>query len=309
MASLIVSGSAVTISAGSGVYSPPNIYSPLTKLRSYMTLASADTSDDNELKRYLWQASRAIDNYCRRRFFPYQRPTQYYDLPRDRILRVKDDLLEVVGLSGVNGASEIDSSVYWARCGDTWNLTPYDRIELDESSGSMFNYSGTPQRAIHLDGIWGYHERYNNPDEAWVDSGATLTASMNATVTLASVTGSAGQNTIGVAPRITTEQLWKVDNEYIHVVDSESTSKIRIIRGVNGTTAASHASGVSVQTWFPEPDIRFATRRLAAWQYQQATAPFTHKVQTLGFGTLEFPETWPADVLDKIERFRQRRVY
>lgn len=291
-------------------YSPQNIYSPLIEVRSYLSLASANTTDDDQLLKYLSRASRSIDKYTHRRFYPEQRPTQFFDLPKADVLRTRGELLEVIGLSALNGASEVDSSVYWLSCGGDWNMTPYDRIVIDDSSGSLFNYSGTPKRAIHLDAIWGYHEHYNQTNEGWVDSGLTLSASMSTGVTVASLSNASDiTNAIGEQPAITTEQLWRVGNELMHVTGSSgNASQISILRGVNGTTTASHASGVAVQTWQPEPDIGWATTRLAAWQYQQAMSPFTHKVRMIGMGALEIPETWPPDVLDRIEHYRKERV-
>lgn len=292
-------------------YSPQNIYAPLTELRSYLSLASADTSDDDQLLQYLYRASRAVDKYTHRKFYPEQRPTQYFDDPCNGEIRVRDDLLEVLGLSAVNGASEVDSSVYWLRCGDDWNMTPYDRIVLDDSSGSLFNYSGTPQRSVHLSGYYGYHERYDKNDGGWIDSGLTLSSSMASAITVASLTNTSDiTNTIGEQPAIVSEQLWRIGNEMMHVTGSSSNaSQISVRRGVNGTMAASHAASTAVQTWQVEPEIGFVTTRLAAWQYQQAMAPFTHKVRMIGMGTLELPETWPPDVEDKLKRFKRERIY
>lgn len=292
-------------------YSPQNIYAPLIEIRSYLSLASGNTTDDEQLLKYLYRASRTIDKYTHRRFYPEQRPTQYFDLPKGNYeLRTRGELLEVIGLSAVNGASAVDSSVYWLRCGDDWNMTPYDRIVLDDSSGSLFNYAGTPQRAIHLDAFWGYHEHYDRANEGWVNSGLTLSASMSTGVTVASLSGSSDiTNVIGEQPALFGEQLLRINNEFLHITGaSGATSLISVLRGVNGTTTASHASGVALQTWQPEPDISFSTTRLAAWQYQQAMAPFTHKVRMIGMGTLELPETWPPDVLDKLERYRKQRI-
>src|SRR3990167_3874986 len=120
-----------------------NEYAGLETLRVYLSLGSMDTADDTELKKFLRTSSRAIDKFCNRIFYP-ERKIRRYDIPEDSltVLKVEHDLLESKGLSSVNGASEISSGVYWLRCGDDWNRTPYDRVEIDESSGSLFNYSG-----------------------------------------------------------------------------------------------------------------------------------------------------------------------
>jgi hypothetical protein len=312
MASLIVSGSTVSDSPSSGILSPRNLYTSLDKVRNYLSLASQQTTDDNNLKQYIWNASRDIDDYCKRRFYP-ERKTRRYDYPENsQLLRfVDDELLEVYGLSDLNGASEIDTGAYWPRQGRDWNETPYDRIELNSNVGSTLNFTGTPQRAIHLDGVWGHRTNYDN--DGWINSGASLTATMTATTTMASVSGSAGRNTDGYSPRMWTEQLWKVDDEYMHVVKSESASRVRVIRGVNGTTATSHASAVTVETWKPEPDIEFCARELAAFEYMRSTTPLTGRITTFGGGitSVEQPFTQgiPPNVQARLRRFIKHRVY
>lgn len=306
MASTIIGGSQVATVSGSGIHTPRNTYSTIRKLRKYLTLASADTSDDDQLKEFLRVASRAIDGYCERQFYPEQK-TLYYDLPQGRNqLTLYEDILEVKGLSDLNGASEIDSNVYWLKTGDLWNVSPYDRIILDDSSGSVFNYIGTPRRAVHVEAIRGFHDDYDN---AWVDSGASLVSSVTSTQEDVTVSGSLGINIIGEAPRFEEGQIWRIDEEYFIAASGLSTSQVRTVRGMNGTTAASHAASATVYVYDPVKDIEFATRRLAAMEYHQSFAPYTGRVVSLQFGTIENHDEWPPDVKGRIDRYRRRRLY
>lgn len=308
MASFTFTGSAVQAGT-SGTYSPKNVYTSLDRVRDYLALGSQHTSDNDTLKRFIYSASRAIDRQTHRYFYP-NRKTRYLDLPKDLgVLRFDEDLLEVMGLSAINGASEVDSSVYWPKQGGDWNDTPYDRIEIKDDSGSLFNYSGTEQRAVHLDGIWGYREDYDS--EGWVDTGASLTGSITATALTLNLSGSAGEDTNGYAPRLWEDQLLKIDSEFLRVVRGDSSSQIRVMRGVNGTTAASHASAIAVYGWAVQDDIEYACRQLTVYQYIKSIDPTTERVAvpTMGGFSIAAPSTWPPEVKETLEHYRKQRVY
>jgi hypothetical protein len=318
MASTVISGSSVSFPAASvaGTGLIKGEYTTLSKVRNFLSLGSAATADDDNLRSFIQYSSKAIDRFTYRQFFPQRKGEGDYlvfDLPDNRGVLVVDefDLLEVKGLSDINGASEIDSSVYWLKTGDRWNLTPYERIILDDSSGSLFNFAGTPQRALRLDGIVGYHSRYNNA--AWIDSGASLTSNLAAAVTIASVSASGAFNTIGESPRFSEGQIWKIgsgsNEEFAYVKDTINTSSVRLIRGVNGTSAWSHGTATRIFTWQPEKDIEHSATELAAFMYLKATAPLTNRVANLQLGIIESPNTWPEITLDRLKRYRKSYVY
>lgn len=308
-ASLIVSGSAVTVASTSGIRGMRNVYTSLGRVRKYLALGANDIADDDTIRDGIIAASREIDKYTKRHFYPIVK-TQYYDYPgRARTLIFDDDLLEIRGLSDMNGASEVDSSVYWLKTGDDWNMTPYDRLELNSSTGSLFNYAGTGQRAIHVEGVWGYHSEY---DGAWVNSEATLTQALNASQTTIYVSGSGGQNEYGYSPRMHEDQILKVENEFIHIINGATASQLRVRRGINGTTATIHASGQTVYTWQPETSVERAARQLAAFEYLVATHPVTTQVAAapgVGGFMIEEPMTWPPQVRSRLNRLIKRRVY
>jgi hypothetical protein len=280
-----------------------NEYVTLDNLRSYLSLASADTSDDTELKKFIRDASRAIDRHTRRRFYPVRTASPLrYNIPSDLELVVKEDLLEVKGLSDLNGSSAISSNVFWLQSGDDWNQTPYDRIVIDDSSGSAFNYSGTPQRGVHIDAIVGYHEDYAN---AWVNTGASLTGTLGATVTLASVSGSAGDDVFGAPSRIQAMNIIKVDEEYMYVSQGTNTSIVQVIRGINGTSAVAHAASATIYRWNTEQDLQTACLELSSYYYAQSKSPYTQRIGNINTGLINLP---PLDMLPSTERRLMRYV-
>jgi hypothetical protein len=77
-----------------------NEYSTLSRLRTHLALGSAATTDDDQLRRFLLNASRAIDRYTKRNFYPMRKQgtnTLKQDLPSDLTLRFEFDILEVKG--------------------------------------------------------------------------------------------------------------------------------------------------------------------------------------------------------------------
>lgn len=320
MASTVIGGSAVTSpSPESPVDLGTNIilgdYTHLSKVRTYLSLASAETADDDHLRDLITKASRAIDRKTRRFFYPLRKggnDTLKFDTPRDgQVLLFDDyDVLEVFGLSHVNGASEVDSSVYWLKCGDRWNITPYDRLELNESSGSIFNYSGTTQRAVHADTLLGYREDYQY---AWVDSAASLTSALGTATTLASISGTDGRNSLGISPRIYSGQIWRLGSgstqEFVYAKDTINSSSVRIIRAINGTSRTTHASTTKIYTWQPEYDIEDAATEVVSFVYQKSKSPFTNRISVLNLGIVEVPDAWPERSVDKLSRYMKNRPH
>ena len=298
-----------------------NEYGTLSQLRTFLSLASADTGDDDELRQFLIRASRRIDQFCKRKFYPIRKGgnnTLKFDLPRDqrKLTFPEWDVVDVKGLSALNGASEIDSGAYWLKSGDRWNITPYDRVELDISIGSLINFSGTPQRAVHLDAVVAYNEDYGN---AWVDSGASLTDLLSISVTLASTNASGAFNTIGLSPRFQQGQIWRLGSgaseEYVYAKDTaagaddeEGKAIITLIRGINGSSAVEHAASTTIYVWQTEQEIEDSTIELAAFMYQKASSPFTNRISMLQLGIVEMPDAWPEQTRERIKRYKKQII-
>lgn len=293
-----------------------NEYGTLSQLRTYISLASQDTADDTELKQFLIRSSRRVDRYCKRNFYPYRKGgtnTLKFDQPQNtQLLEFRDiDLLAVKGLSDINGASEVDSSVYWLKCGDRWNITPYDRIIIRADSGSLLNFSGTPERAIHVDAVVGYNEDYGT---AWLHSGGSLTASLASQITLASTTASNAADSYGISPRFSQGQIWRLTTgsmeEFCYVQNTRpSGNSIELIRGINGTSAADHDSGTTIYVWQTEQDIIDSTIEAAAFMYSKAKSPFTNQISILQLGVVEQPTAWPEQTIDRIQRYKKQAVH
>lgn len=284
-----------------------NEYVNLVELKTYLGLASQDTQDDTLLLSFIRNASRAIDRYTRRRFYP-RRETRFYDYKNTDEVRLDDDLLEVITVRTQNGACTVASAVMYLGTGAEWNRPPYERIVMRSDSGSLFSYSGRTQRANEITAYWGYHEEWSG---AWVDTGTSL--SINYTQGASSLnfttgsTGAGASDVQGVAPRFFVGDTLRIGDSFFNITAAGSENTLAVgVPGVNGTSAASVASGTSITKLLPEADIRWSTKRLASWLYGQKDTPYQPKVANRTLGELEIPTSWPPDVRDKLDRFMRR---
>ena len=127
-----------------------NVYATLAQIRAYLESSGTDmsASDDDKLVQYLVWSSRLIDRRCHRRFYP-RSEVRSYDMPwDDTLLVLDDDLLAVTTFTTENTDTSVSSSDYFLMCGDSYNLTPYDRISM-KADGNRPNmlYSGTVQKS------------------------------------------------------------------------------------------------------------------------------------------------------------------
>jgi hypothetical protein len=250
------------------------------------------------LRRFATLSSRMFDGTCRRVFYP-RSETRYYDYPPNPcVLKLDDDLLEVTAFTTQNGGETVASTDYYLMCGGSYNYTPYNRIVMrDDQDYPVLLYTSSLQKSQALLGIWGYHEDWSN---AWEDSQDALAQAISSTTaTTVNVADADGADLLGMTPRFKIGQLIKVGSEYMYVtaVTAASTNQLTVIRGVNGTTAATHDASTAIYIYRPMGEIMQAATRLAAWLYAQRDAPFNKIIQAMPGGTrIEIPMGAPDDV-------------
>ncbi len=236
-----------------------------------------DVLDDSLLKQFSVGASRLFDTLTHRRFYP-SKETRYFDDPetppvwpgywsplarfsprrRYRLtyacdsLALDEDLLEVLSLTTNNGSTTIASTDYFLLSAENNNRPPYNTINLEQGTGAAFVYSSTPQRANAVSGIWGYHQEWAG---AWNLTTATVSDNpLSSSATSATVSNIAAADIYGIGKQFKRQQLIRFGavntGEYAFITDISSTA-LTLVRGVNGTTAASQASGTVIYTFQP----------------------------------------------------------
>lgn len=191
--------------------------------------------------------------------------TRYYDPTRDiakhdrRTLTLDRPLLAVTTLTNGDGTA-ISGSSYVT---NPRNETPYYSLTLLGSSGVSWRYTTNAENALSLAGVWGYHTSYT---DAWNDSTATLAAA------IVSTTATTFTCTTGL---IKAGMLFKIDSEifYASSVATAASDTVTCVRGVNGSTAATHLISTSIYLWAAHPSAVWLVREIATARYKARENP------------------------------------
>lgn len=269
-------------------------YATLAQLKT--DLGISDTTDDTLLLRKLEAASRAIESSrygCARHFY-VKTATRTFTAGASShlLLPVGYDLLSITTLK----TDEDDDWDY----DNTWATTDYHLYPFNEfpkwkifvKSGGDYSFP-RQEEGVQLVGLWGYGDGYSaTPYEADTTTAEELDASETA-VDVTSGTNINAGNTILVE----SEQMY---------VQSKSSNTLTVVRGVNGTTAATHATAKTLSIYRYPDQIREATLRLASRLAKLRDAPFG-LVGAADMGTAMIMRSDP-DIMALIEPFRLQSV-
>lgn len=231
----------------------------LATLRAHIGLEDTDTSENPRLLTALQAASAAIERHTGRTLQPYQTTIAHtVDLFDAQTLLLTDDLLMLQSITNGDGMSIALSDV----------LQVEDSV-LRLTNGAYFAYNETPQDAISVTGIWGYHPRgYAGWDSAaWADSGDTV---QDTPLSASATTLTVSDADAGTPARFQVGQLLRLADEYLRVIAVDSTSnQLTVQRGVQGTAASSHLASTPIEIYQTPPEIVQLTLRWALWFYRE----------------------------------------
>lgn len=217
--------------------------------------------DDALIVDFIREISRTIDAKADRFFYPLIQ-TRRFDAVRDvanNRLWLDQDLLAVDTLT--NGDNTVITAAQYV-C-EPRNGTPIWGIQLKGSSGVTWTYDTDPENAIVLAGTWGYHTDYAN---AWIETGAVLAAAIASTST---TTFTCTTN------KLKAGQLLKIDSEYLYlesiIVGTNDT--VTVVRGVNGSTAATHLINAPIYAWDVDSIVAGLARDAVAAKYKYRDNP------------------------------------
>lgn len=276
-----------------------NLYATLDEVRRYLGLEAGQTGDDDLLLMMLGAASRLIESYAGRRFYP-ERATRRYTLSDPLTLLLDGDLLALHSLTNGDGSAIPLDAVHLYPGGSVASSLLLNRTR------ATFVPGGDPLDAIAVEGTWGYHPAWAS---AWQDSGDSVQDDpLSAEATALAVSDAGASPPGGYGPRFAAGQLLRIGEEYLDVlaVDTE-TDTLTVARAANGTAAASHPRGAAIAIYCPPEDVRQACLRVVHWLYRQPDAGFVLRSAGLR-GEVVVPPALPDDVQQILAPYVRVRV-
>ena len=232
---------------------------------SYATIADikgalgiTSTTDDTVMRKQAEAASRAIDNYCNRRFYVTSE-TKTFDGATQLWV---PDLLSITTLKTDEGNDGTFENTYattdYIKYGGGWedslNKLPYTRLEINPA-GNYASFASGYKVGVQIVGTWGYGDGISaTPYITDTTISEDLTAGESA-IDVTSVTNLSAGNTILIGS----------EQYYIYSI---ATLTLTVEPGVNGTTQATHSSGATIYIYQYPADIRQACMDLSVAFYQ-----------------------------------------
>ncbi len=226
-------------------------YANLSDLKDMLGITA--TTDDTTLRKTLERASKEIESYTGRTFYSVS-ATKYFDgnspLWIPDLLSITPSGLQLDEDGNASFESILTTSdyvLYGVSEVDSLNTFPINRIEISDNS-DYGGFANGIKKGVKITGNWGYGDGTSAPYYAET----TLAASVSSG-TIASVSVNDALSP-GMTALIGTEQIF---------INSGSTS-LGVERGVNGSTAAVHASGETIYVYKYPKDIENACLDLAS---------------------------------------------
>ena len=219
-----------------------SLYGDLTKLKDDSVLKdpAAGTDDDDELFELLLAVSDWVDGYCNRHFYPRVETLLFDGTGSDRL--VVPDLVAVGELAETGDGGSGPAKVW---DGGEYRLLPHNAAPLRpwgrpygaiRSRAERVDGFASGEANVRVSGTWGYRMFAES-------SGATLTAEAAAGAAQVTVSDG-GQFRVGQTMLLGGGgNVTAAEQALVTGIDGNALS---VSRGLNGTTAAAHASGGTV---------------------------------------------------------------
>lgn len=210
-------------------------------------------------------------------------------------------LLELTGTVSVNGLDLSGAATYPDPA-----YPPFKLLRLTDWAMSWYSACGASSQSFappqaSMSGVWGFNSDYAN---AWMPVDVLVAPFITTTTqTSFKVVDVDGSDLNFITPRISIGNLLKVESEYMEVtLTNPADQTVTVKRGVNGSSAAAHASGLTVYRWEVEAPVKEAVARQAAMQYSRIGAFETVQVSSLG-SEVRFPSDWLNEVLATLQGY------
>ena len=259
----------------------------------------AGTGDDDERRDLLEAVTEQTDAYCRRTFRTYL--ATYYLTPEKARAVLLDT--EELGL-GLLAVTTLKTDADGDRIYEvTWATTDFDLLPLNAANRQRpyYEISVTPdgnqsfprvQRGLEIVGKWGFYEDL-------VRSNSLVNAVLDATETAIDV-DTGGDFEVLQTILIDSEQM------YITAVNSNA---LTVERGVNGTTAATHADNAVIDVYRYPRAVTRATLMQASRLWTRRASGYADEVGSVETGIVRPWRGLGWDEQELLADFRLRNVH
>lgn len=270
-------------------------YASVSELKDFIrdqgsaSAAGLGTANDALFLAWLEEASRSIDDYCRRTGqahpmsgFGPRVGTNRYDGSGTNCLELADDLLSLTSLTTLPaiGGTPITLTAETDYYLEPYDRPPYRRIVLHEVATTTLFYA--VRRGVSAAGTWAY----SNETAASITTVASGLAADAAATTF----------TTSATPTIEIGHTLLIGSEQVYVTGLSGTTAT-ITRGANGTTAAVHADTSAIAVYRYPRQVKVTSLRLAHRRWKARDAGLTG-----AFGDGQMPVTSHGDTELSIHR-------
>ena len=242
-----------------------NAYASVAALKGSAVLNITGTGYDSQLLALLEGVSRWIDAHCNRHFYALT-ASQRFDGDGGTALAVPD----LISITTLKTDDDLDRTFEQTWTTSDYLLYPLDakpqdpagrpfyRVLVDKSGSRRAFPPG--QATVEITGKWGYREVLADSLADISEGGVFSAADTTLTVT------DGAKFALGHSILIEAEQLF---------VAAIAGNNLTVVRGVNGTTAASHANGLDISIYqYPEGVARACLLQAAqSWHYRGGSSP------------------------------------
>jgi hypothetical protein len=257
--------------------------------------AEGSTAQDSDIVRAIERASRFAETFCGRSFVATTKTLYAQRHPRacPSELLLPADLVSITSVTvddDANGTYEItlveDTDFWVERENDGDTDTPIVALVLNPDAATVQISSWpTRRRAVKITGLWGYSYELES---------STLTTNGSLTAAATSITVSAT-----AASLIYPGDTIVVESEQMEVT-AVATVTLTVVRGINGTTAATHATAKTVYIRRYPRDVERAVSADAARYMWWASRGMMDQASVMR-------EPWPA-IRDSLQNYKRWAV-
>lgn len=269
-----------------------NLYATLDDLKELLSIKEAE--HNTQLLRQLETASRQIEKTkLTGRLFYCLEGTKYYNDVNTK-LWLPDDILSVTTLKcdrDGDGVFEVTMAAtdYFLK-----PLNKYPKILLEiNTNGDYAYFASGITKGLEIVGVFGYADSATPYEEKTaIDEGSGISAAVT-------------EFTVDDGKEVKVGQTIRVESEQMYVKDVVQ-NKLYVKRGVNGTTAATHANDVAVSVYTYPEDITQATLITAMRAWKRKDSAYQDVVGTPETGQIITSKGIDPDVAELCTPYRRQ---